>query len=108
MGKEGQSNGNADTPDSPTDETIKAIMEAGGGAVWVREDGALCVGDECMVIKPRAGSRDLDIEIKPDRCGEAVAGQFADVIYKTIGRGGATHFKVQSELESHQLQENQE
>ena len=99
MAKEGQRKGNENTPDRTQDKALEAVMEAGGGAVWVREDGALCVGNECMVIKGRAGSRDLDIEIKPDRCGEAVAEIFADTIYKTIGRGGSTNFKVQSELE---------
>ncbi|MBA7552690.1 hypothetical protein ES705_45260 [subsurface metagenome] len=99
MGEEGKHQGDEDITRRPEDEAIEAVMESGGGAIWVREDGALCIGDECMVIKPREGSRDLDIEISPSRCGQAVADIFADTIYKTIGRGGATHFKVQSELE---------
>ena len=48
----------------PLSITVEAAVEAGGGAVWIREDGALCIGNECMVIKRRADSRDLDIEIK--------------------------------------------
>lgn len=99
MAKESKRQGDEGTSRRTQDKAIEAAVEAGGGAVWVRADGALCIGNECMVIKRRADSRDLDIEIKPDRCGKAVANQFADTIYKTIGRGGATHFKVQSELE---------
>jgi hypothetical protein len=99
VAKESERKRDEDTSRRTQDKAIEAAVEAGGGAVWVREDGALCIGNECMVIKRRADSRDLDIEIKPDRCGAAVAEQFSDTIYKTIGRGGATHFKVQSELE---------
>jgi len=100
MGEERGNSGNKDTSDRNQNEAITNAMEGGHAPVWVREDGAICIGNECMVIKPRGSdSRDLDIEIKPDRCGEAMADQFADTIYKTIGRGGATHFKVQSELE---------
>lgn len=99
MGKAGKGHGHEDTPSRTQDEATANAMESGSAPVWVREDGAICIGNECMVIKPRADSRDLDIEIKPDRCGESVAEAFADTIYKSIGRGGATHFKVQSELE---------
>jgi len=88
-----------DSPDSYPSEAVTGDLQDRGAPVWIREDGAICIGAECIVIKPRADSRDLDIEISPDRCGEAVADEFADVIYKTIGRGGATHFKVKSELE---------
>lgn len=103
MAKESKRQGNEDTSHRSQDEAIADALEAGGGAVWVREDGALCIGNECMVIKRRDdGSRDLDIEIKPDRCGASIAEAFSDTIYKTIGRGGATHFKVQSELEDKQ------
>ena len=69
------------------------------GLVWVREDGAVCVGDECMVIKRREGTKDLDIDINPSKCGKATAEMFADTIYGTIGKGGSTHFTVKSELE---------
>jgi hypothetical protein len=99
MAKESKRQGDESASHRSQDKVIEDAVEAGGGAVWIREDGALCIGNECMVIKRRTDSRDLDIEIKPDRCGEAIANQFADTIYKTIGRGGATHFKVQSELE---------
>jgi len=99
MGEEGKSKGNESATDRAKDKALENALESGGAPIWIRKDGALCIGNECMVIKPREGSRDLDIEIKPDRCGEAVAEMFADTIYKTIGRGGATHFKVQSELE---------
>ena len=99
MAKESEKQRDADTSHRHEDEALADALESGGTPVWIREDGAICIGDECMVIKRREGSRDLDIEIKPDRCGEAIAEAFSDTIYKTIGRGGATHFKVQSELE---------
>jgi len=99
MGKEGKPQRNESPTDRTQDKALADALESGGAPVWIRDDGAICIGNECMVIKPREGSRALDIEIKPDRCGETIAEIFADTIYKTIGRGGATHFKVQSELE---------
>ncbi|MBA7695859.1 hypothetical protein ES703_104499 [subsurface metagenome] len=99
MGKEGEHQGDKSATDRAKDKALADALESGGTPVWVREDGALCIGNECMVIKPREGSHDLDIEITPDRCGQAVAEIFGDTIYKTIGRGGATHFTVKSELE---------
>jgi hypothetical protein len=99
MGKEGESQRDESLTDRSQDKAIEDALESRDAPVWIREDGAICIGNECMVIKHREGSRDLDIEIKPDRCGRAIADGFADTIYKTIGRGGATHFKVQSELE---------
>jgi len=99
MGEESKRQGDENTTRRAEDKALADALEGGGAPVWVREDGALCIGNECMVIKPREGSKDLDIEISPDRCGETVAEIFADTIYKTIGRGGATHFKVKSELE---------
>jgi hypothetical protein len=99
VGKESKWQGDESPTRRNEDKALADALESGGASVWVREDGAICIGNECMVIKPREGSRDLDIEIKPDRCGEAIADKFSDTIYKTIGRGGATHFKVESELE---------
>jgi hypothetical protein len=69
------------------------------GFVWVREDGAVCVGDECMVIKRRPETNDLDIDIQLNKCGKATASMFADAIYSTIGKGGSTHFTVKSDVD---------
>jgi len=69
------------------------------GLVWVREDGAVCVGNECIVIKPEPGTKNLDIEIAPTKCGEATAGMLVEHLIKTVGKGGSTRFTVKSELE---------
>lgn len=101
MGKESGDKRDENTTRRAQDKAIADALESGNAPVWIREDGAICVGNECIVIKPREGSkRDLDIDIKPDMCGAALADKFADTLYKTIGRGGSTHFKIKSELET--------
>lgn len=68
-------------------------------AVWVREDGAVCVGNQCIVIKREPGGKNLDVEIKPTQCGEAAADALLDTLLKTVGKGGNTRFTVKSDLQ---------
>jgi hypothetical protein len=106
MGKESGNKRNESASNRSQDEAIADALEGRNAPVWIREDGAICVGNECIVIKPREGSkRDLDIEIKPDMCGAALADKFADTLYKTIGRGGSTNFKIKSQLETEETKE---
>lgn len=67
--------------------------------VWQRDDGAWCVGDECLVIKPSNEGKDLNIEIAPSRCGEEMGELISQYLIKTIGKGGSTNFKIKSILE---------
>ena len=78
----------------------QAAKDAGEGErplVWIRDDGAYCVGNECIVFKPGVG-QSLDVEINRNR-GCDVEG-LASAIFDTIGRGGDTTFKVQGHLEA--------
>lgn len=88
-----------------TDSAIGAKAKVGAtsgqdnsGIVWVREDGAICVGDGCIVIKPESGTKNLDVEIAPTKCGEATADLFMEHLIKTVGKGGNTRFTVKSEF----------
>lgn len=99
MAKESGSKREVDSASSLEGQIAKASEEHGAGVVWVREDGAICVGAECMVIKPNTEGKELTIEIAPDKCGELTGEALADAIYKTIGRGGTTTFKVKGKIE---------
>jgi hypothetical protein len=76
-----------DTPTARAEAEIRELAKAGErGSVWIREDGAVCFGNECAVIKP--GKDDtLDLEIKPDRCGREAGGLLLDYLIKTAGAG---------------------
>jgi hypothetical protein len=68
------------------------------GSLWIRADGAICVGNECMVIKRAPDGTNLDIEIAPTKCGAATADALLDELIKTVGHGGNTRFTVKSEF----------
>jgi len=62
-----------------------------GDDFWVREDGALCWGNECIVINPDKDGN-IDVEINKNRGCDVSA--FADAIGKTVGKGGRTHYRI--------------
>jgi hypothetical protein len=74
------------TPKSVKDEVATALGEGGGDFVWVRDDGAVCFGDECVVLKPTTDNT-LDMEVKPDRCGAQAGSVILDHLIRTAGRG---------------------
>jgi hypothetical protein len=86
MGKESDKQGSMGVPSSLKDEVGKAVGEGRSDFVWVRSDGAVCFGDECVVIS-RNEKQDLDITVKPDRCGTDAGEAILDHIIRTAGRG---------------------
>lgn len=64
---------------------------------WVREDGALCWGNECLVVKPEG--KDLRFTVNEDKCGGLALAAYRELIDKTIGKGGKTIYEVPAEIE---------
>jgi len=62
-----------------------------GDDFWVREDGALCWGNECIVINPDKDGN-IEVEINKNRGCDVHA--FAEAIGKTVGKGGRTHYRI--------------
>ena len=62
-----------------------------GDDFWVREDGALCWGNECVVIVP---DKDGNVEFEINRNRGCDVGAFADAIGKTVGKGGRTYYRI--------------
>lgn len=86
MAKERGRKGTLGTPAGVKDEVKAAVGQGGDAGVWVREDGAVCFGDECVVIK-QGEKGGLDLTIKPDRCGSDAGSIILEHIYKTAGQG---------------------
>jgi hypothetical protein len=88
MVKKGEGNRTAKNMVAPgTPPEVEALVRDGGdSSVWIREDGAVCFGNECAVIKPGADSS-LDLEIKPDRCGREQGALLLDYLIRTAGAG---------------------
>ncbi|MBA7555938.1 hypothetical protein ES705_48631 [subsurface metagenome] len=54
--------------------------------VRIRDDGAICFGDECVVINPTETGR-LGLTIQPDKCGEQIGAILVDYLVRTAGKG---------------------
>jgi hypothetical protein len=64
---------------------------------WVREDGALCWGNECLVVKPEG--KDLRFTINEEKCGSVALDKYRDLIEETIGHGGKTIYEVPAKVD---------
>lgn len=63
-----------------TDSQTKAdTLKDGDGRIWVREDGAICIENECVVIRS-AQDGAAEITIDPDKC----SCKSGDAFYKTV------------------------
>jgi len=67
---------------------------AGGDDFWVRDDGALCWGNECVVINPDKNGN-IDVEINKNRGCDV--NRFAEAIAKTVSNGGDTVFRIKND-----------
>ena len=81
-------------PKNPSSVKTKAdsrqtgdISDASGiQGAWIREDGAVCFGHECVVIKPEPDGT-LGFEFHPDECGEEAGKAVLEHLIKTAGKG---------------------
>ena len=86
MAKEKDKQGSMGASRSLKDEVDKALGEGRSDFVWIRDDGAVCFGDECVVIS-RNEKQDLDITVKPDKCGTIAGEAILDHIVRSAGKG---------------------
>jgi hypothetical protein len=77
-------------------KAVEAGAKSGAGVAWIREDGAVCFGDECAVLKPTEQGK-LQLTVKPSRCGEATGKVLLDYLVKTAGKGVV--IEIASEVE---------
>ncbi len=66
MGKT-KSKGDGSSTQSTQDKTKADPGQDRDGTVWIRDDGAICVGNECITIKSEAG-QPMELAIDPDKC----------------------------------------
>ena len=81
---------------STQEEALEFAGKTGVGFGWIREDGAVCFGDECVVIQPNDKGK-LQLTIKPTKCGELTGQVLLDYLIKTAGKGVV--IEIPSEVE---------
>lgn len=67
-------------------EATKIAEESRIGFGWVRADGAVCFGNECVVLKPNEQGK-LQLTVKPSECGEKTGALLLEYLIKTAGKG---------------------
>ncbi|MBA7555754.1 hypothetical protein ES705_48438 [subsurface metagenome] len=77
-------------------KALETAAKSGAGFAWIREDGAVCFGDECAVLKPTEQGK-LGLTIKPSRCGEETGKVLLDYLIKTAGKG--VQIEIPSEVD---------
>jgi len=68
--------------------------KSGDDPFWVRDDGALCWGNECVVINPDKNGN-IAVEINKNRGCDVK--KFADAIASTVANGGETIFRIRDD-----------
>ena len=88
MAKESKRDKGLKTADSiGLGEAIRASEAKGKDSfIWLRDDGAICFGDECATINPTETGR-LGLTIRPDKCGEQIGAILIDYLVRTAGKG---------------------
>jgi len=72
----------------------KALGGVGKGDIWIREsDGAVCIGDECIVLSSRP-SGGINIDVDSGACGSAYREKLVDKLVKGAGKG--VNIKIRS------------
>jgi len=84
---------------STQEEAFELAQKTGVGFGWIREDGAVCFGDECVVIQPNEKGK-LQLTVKPNKCGELTGRVLLDYLIKTAGKGVVIEIPSEVEPES--------
>jgi len=80
--KRGSKRPGKDSSDTFKRQVEKALGPGGKEAMWIRDDGAVCFGDECVVFSQRK-SGGIDISIDPTTCG----GEFGEALVNKFSKG---------------------
>ena len=101
MAKEQPNGKGSKTPDTTgaKAKALEAAAESGAGFAWIREDGAVCFGDECATLKPNEQGK-LQLTVKPSKCGEKTGRILLDYLYRTAGKGVVIEIPSEVEPES--------
>ena len=70
--------------------------EGDHSGVWIRQDGAFCVGDECIVMQHKTDR--FEITVDPTRCGPAGV-DLLKQLSEAFAFGLPTHYVVKPTLE---------
>jgi len=86
MAKESGAKGKKDILDDVGIKAGEGIGTIAGKPCYVKPDGSVCFGDDCLTIKPQEDGK-LVLQIRPSQCGEATGKLLFEYLVKTAGKG---------------------
>ena len=88
-----------DKPEGGVDIQAQADPErSGSGRVWVREDGAICIDNECVVIQS-AEDGALEFTVNPNVCSCKAGSSIYESILKSALSGKGSRITVKPKVE---------
>ena len=67
MDKKHTGKGETPTVESLKDKAIEAVGKGGDRNLWIRDDGAVCIGNDCISFISKAG-QPMELAVDPDKC----------------------------------------
>jgi len=79
-------------------EAKKDTGEARSGSIWIRDDGAICIDNECVVIQS-AKDGAVDFTVDPNKCSCETGSSIYEAILKSAlsGKGSRITIKPKEE-----------
>jgi hypothetical protein len=67
--------------------------DAGSGHIWMRDDGAICIDNECVVIQS-ASDGTVDFTVNPNKCTCKVGNAIYESILKSALSGKGSRITI--------------
>jgi hypothetical protein len=89
-------------PKTDDQSAFGRLKEAGNrtedSGVWIREDGAVCFGNECVVLSKQA-SGELNFEVDPSACGKETGKVVLSYLIDNLASQEPINIKVKPQKE---------
>lgn len=92
MGKKSKDTRAEPGKDATSEQVEDFVDEVADRGVWIRDDGAICFGGECVVMSDRDG--EINFEIDPSACGAETGKAVLDAFVKNIASQKPINIKL--------------
>lgn len=92
-------NKRTDLPETSSDSQTEAdIKKARSGNIWIREDGAICIDNECIVVQSAADGA-VDFTVDPNKCSCEAGNAIYRAILESALSGKGSRITIRPQIE---------